>query len=125
MIDDDSKEKVLNKNMKNGVMINFVQNHQLTIYSSRSINQACEPGTCPIFHSPVAWLAFVKALVRNFNILCPMDNVVIIDDNDGDDLVSQHGFGHQMVLFNAVTYTEIEPFHILIITLEYTRAVHL
>ncbi|KAF7420731.1 hypothetical protein PC9H_011261 [Pleurotus ostreatus] len=28
---------------------------------------------------PIAWLAFVKALVRNFNVLRPLDNVVVMD----------------------------------------------
>ncbi|KAF4607034.1 hypothetical protein AB1N83_001672 [Pleurotus pulmonarius] len=93
---------------------------------------------------PVAWLAFVEVLVRNFGVLRPMDNVVIVDasvtpagavsssihvfrgenggdwiltvtiDDDDDNLVSRRGFGHQVVPFNPQDYMEIDPFHVLI-----------
>ncbi|KDQ26105.1 hypothetical protein PLEOSDRAFT_160698 [Pleurotus ostreatus PC15] len=91
---------------------------------------------------PVAWLAFVEVLVRNFGVLRPMDNVVIVDasvtpagtlsssihvfrgqnggdwiltitiDDDDDNLVSRRGFEHQVVPFNPQDYMEIDPFHI-------------
>ncbi|KDQ26113.1 hypothetical protein PLEOSDRAFT_1085374 [Pleurotus ostreatus PC15] len=90
---------------------------------------------------PVAWLAFVEVLVRNFGVLRPMDNVVIVDasvtpagtlsssihvfrgqnggdwiltitiDDDDDNLVSRRGFEHQVVPFNPQDYMEIDPFH--------------
>ncbi|KAF7441345.1 hypothetical protein PC9H_001694 [Pleurotus ostreatus] len=93
---------------------------------------------------PVAWLAFVEVLVRNFGVLHPMDNVVIVDasvtpagalsssihvfrgqnggdwiltitiDDDNNNLVSRRGFGHQVVPFNPQDYMEIDPFHVLI-----------
>ncbi|KAF9486915.1 hypothetical protein BDN71DRAFT_1437239 [Pleurotus eryngii] len=100
----------------------------------------------------IAWLAFVKALVRNFNLLRTMDNIVVINasrtppgilsasihifrgedggdwvltitvDNNNNNLVSQRGFGHQVVPFNVVTYAEIEPFDVLIATLEHIHS---